>query len=76
MAQNAPADPYASLCRDCNTMRPGGYRCVQPPATQGFFLEGKGNAAESPQYTQNGPRNPDDVVEFRCDHGDASGADR
>ena len=23
MAQNAPADPYASLCRDCNTMRPG-----------------------------------------------------
>lgn len=23
MAQNAPADPHASLCRDCNTMRPG-----------------------------------------------------
>ena len=46
------------------------------PGYIGIFPCGKRNAAESPQYPPNGPRNPDDVVEFRCDHGDASGADR
>ena len=31
MVPSAPADPYASLCRACNTMRPGGLSSVIPP---------------------------------------------
>ena len=41
MAQNAPADPYASLCRNCNTMRPGGLSAVircKPMFPTGIFM--------------------------------------